>query len=275
MLFYYIPLSDDISSLRLHFFLFFCIGLYLLLASSLSYRLITVVISENISFIYPFFAGSITFFVLLYVYMVKFESNLIFITSISTANLLFCATLIGAALSSAVKRPGELVPVCLTAAIADLISVIKGPTKSMVEDITAYYDKGMEGTPPFVDFILVKVGIPGFEIPVPLFGVTDWVLLVLLSSALLRMQKNDNLLVYKKKKSKFIYLPVSALALFAGLVFAQLTQEFIPAMVFIALFFLIYLVVKIEVHKKLYRTDIIYSLIFPLMVVTSVLLFVR
>ncbi len=270
----YIPLPENISSFQLSFTFFFCIGLYLLLASSLSYWVIKVVINEKAQMIFPFVGGSFILFLFIYIWGVYLNANLKLLSGISTANLFFCASLIGAALSSAIKRPGELVPVCITAAIADLISVMKGPSKSMVKDITAYYDQGMEGAPPFIDFILIKVGIPGYEIPVPLFGVTDWILLVLLSSALIRLQMNDNLLASSTHKRNRIYLPVSAVALFVGLVFAQVTQQFIPAMVFIALFFLVYLIVKIKVHKSLHRVDIIYSLVFPAIVVASLMLFV-
>ncbi len=270
----YIPLPENISSFQLSFTFFFCIGLYLLLASSLSYWVIKVVINEKAQMIFPFVGGSFILFLFIYIWGVYLNANLKLLSGISTANLFFCASLIGAALSSAIKRPGELVPVCITAAIADLISVMKGPSKSMVKDITAYYDQGMEGAPPFIDFILIKAGIPGYEIPVPLFGVTDWILLVLLSSALIRLQMNDNLLASSTHKRNIIYLPVSAVALFVGLVFAQVTQQFIPAMVFIALFFLVYLIVKIKVHKNLHRVDIIYSLVFPAIVVASLMLFV-
>ena len=140
----YIPLPENISSFQLSFTFFFCIGLYLLLASSLSYWVIRVVINEKAQIIFPFVGGSFILFLFIYIWGVYLNANLKLLSGISTANLFFCASLIGAALSSAIKRPGELVPVCITAAIADLISVMKGPSKSMVKDITAYYDQGME-----------------------------------------------------------------------------------------------------------------------------------
>lgn len=273
MLAYFIPLPATISSFQHNLIHLISIALYLLLASSLSYGVIRGVISQKSQTVFPYAIGSAGLFVLVYIYVMYFEANLLLATAVSTANLLFCASLLGSCLSCAIKRPGELVPVCLTAAVADVASVLKGPTKSMVEDITAYYDKGLEGVPPLVDFILIKATIPGYDIPLPLFGVTDWILIVLLSSSLLRMQMNDNLLDNRYSRNTLIYLPVSVVALYVCLVFAQISQKFIPAMLFIVLFFLFYLIVQLKVYKKLQKVDYVYSLVFPALVVASIYLF--
>ncbi len=268
-----LPLPQNSSDFQLNLVLYFFTGTYLLLASSLSLRVIRQVMEEKPGRVTAAIVGSVALFFFLYLLNANFNFSPIIMVGISTANLLFCASLIGTVLSSAIRRPGELVPVCLTSAIADFMSVMTGPTKIMAEDISTYYDQGMTGEPPFVDFILIKAGIPGFAIPLPLFGITDWILLILLSSALLRMGENDNLLAAKEKWKNYIYLPISVLALFGSLLFAQITQRFVPAMVFIALFFLIYLVVRMKIHRKLQKTDMVYSFVFPAMVAALLFLF--
>ena len=272
---YFIPLPANIGTFQHNLIHLIFIALYLLLASSLSYGVIRQVIRQDSPIVIPYAIGSVGLFALIYICVVYFEVNLLLVSAVSTANLLFCASLLGTILSSAVKRPGELVPVSLTAAVADVVSVLKGPTKSMVEDITSYYDKGLEGVPPLVDFILIKATIPGYYIPLPLFGVTDWILIVLLSSSLLRMHMNDNLLDKRDTRNTILYLPVSVVALYVCLVFAQISQQFIPAMLFITLFFLSYLIVKFRVYKKLHKVDYVYSLFFPGLVAASIFIFVQ
>lgn len=268
-----LPLSDEISNFYLQPLLLLVYGGYLLLASTLVYPIMRRIIGmEKVHFL-SYCGFSLVLFLLLYWYGINFSHENMVVAGIFTANLLFGATLIGAGLSSAVKRAGELVPVCLTAATADLMSVYKGPTKHMIEDITAYYEKGMEGIPPFIDFIVVKIGVPGFVKPVPLFGVTDWVLMVLLSTALLRLGKSDNILGKMGWRQTIVYLPVTALALYVGLITANLAGTFIPAMVFIAGIFLLYLVICIRVHQQLEKGDIVLCLVFPVLVAGVIFLY--
>ncbi len=273
VVFYYFPVPEGISSFQQNLILFLFVAMYLLLASSLTYRIIKFVLLKDRAEVFIYSAVALFLFLLIYGYARIYDYSAVLIAGLSTANLLFAAGIAGTVLSSAIKRTGELVPVCLTAATADLMSVIKGPTKGMIEDISAYYEQGMIGPPPFVDFIVVKAGIPGYDVPLPLFGVTDWVLVALLSASLLRLNKTDNLLPgVRLAQERFLYLPVSAFALFAGLVTAQITGLFLPAMVFIVLFFLAYLVIKLKVHRELERSDVLYSFLLPSCIVVVILL---
>jgi hypothetical protein len=267
------PVPENITSFQLNLVVFSFVGFYLVLASSLSHKVIIKVFDEENKVLYSIICFSVGLFLVIFIYVRFFGNSSKIVSSVSTANLLFAATIVGAGLSSAVKRVAELVPICVTAAIADMMSVLQGPTKEMIESISTYYQEGMTGTPPLVDFIVIKFGIPGFEVPMPLFGVTDWVLVVLVSSAMIRLQKNDNLFGNFEHPGNVLYFPVAAAALFVGLVVAQITNSFIPAMVFIAIFFLLFLLIKLKVYKEMRKTDVAYSFVFPAIVVFSLLLF--
>lgn len=263
LVFYYLPVPQEISPYLIILISFCCIGIYLVLASSLSYQLMNDVIKMTGRSLKLYICLSCLLFALIYLYVRLSGSSSIVIASFSTANLLFISTVIGAALSSAVKRVAELIPICITAAVADWISVIKGPTKEMVESLTTYYEAGMEGIPPMVDFIVIKVGIPGYSIPMPLFGMTDWIFIILLSSALVRLQRVDNLFWRWGNRKIYLYFPVAAAALFTGVIWAQTINSYIPAMVFISTIFLLFLFVKLRIYKEVKKTDIRYSIIFP------------
>jgi hypothetical protein len=275
VLFFYFPIPSETSLFQRNLILFLFIGLYLLLASCLTYRTIKVVLSESSAEISKYCAVVALLFLLLYGSARIYDQSTVVIAGLATANLLFGASIAGTLLSSAVKRTAELVPVCLTAATADVMSVVKGPTRGMIEDISSYYEEGMEGAPPFVDFIVVKAGIPGFDIPVPLFGVTDWILVSLLSASLLRLKKSDNIMPGNGVLAKYFFFPISALALYSGLIVAQITELFLPAMVFISFFFLLYLSIKMKVHRELKKSDIVYSFILPSCVVVVILIVSR
>lgn len=270
-----LPVPQTFTAIQLNLVVLFFTGFYLLLASSLSHRIIIEVFEEERETLFLIICFSVLLFCLLYIYVRLFGHSSNIVASISTANLLFVATVIGAGLSSAVTRVAELVPICVTAAIADLMSVLKGPTKEMIKNISTYYEEGMTGVPPIVDFIVIKVGVPGFVVPMPLFGVTDWVLITIISSAMIRLRKSDNLLITPGRLGNTLYFPVATAALFLGLVFAQATNMFFPAMVFISTIFLLYLLMKHKVHKEMGKLDILYSFAFPAVVVLLVFVFFR
>ncbi len=270
---FYLPLSIDFSPFQLHLVTFFFIGFYLVLASSLAYQVINKVLVEEKKVLIITVGMSIVLFFAIYGYIRFFESSVLIAASVSTANLLFMASIIGAGLSSAIKRLAELVPICVTAAIADLVSVLRGPTKDMIEGISDYYEEGLVGEPPIIDFIIIKAGIPGFDIPIPLFGMTDWIFIVLISSAMIRLGKTDNLFEKSVTTVNYLYFPVATAALLAGIVFAQITNSFIPAMVFISGVFLLFLAIKYKIHKEMEKIDIVYSIVFPVIIVSAILVF--
>jgi len=272
ILFFYFPLPLRISSFQLNLTLYLFTGGYLFLASTLSYRVILNVFEMKKIQLSVLLLLVLAIFTCVTYYKSEMGPQNIVLAAVATANLLFGATILGALLSVAVKRVGELVPVCLTAVAADVMSVYKGPTKAIAEDISKYYSSGLEGRPPLVDSVLIKAGVPGFEVPVPLFGVSDWILLVVLSSALLRLNKTDNLLSQTEDYCNFFFMPVTVLALYASIVTAQITHIFLPAMVFICTLFLLFIIAKYKVHLFLEKVDYRNCLIFPTLAAAMILL---
>ena len=268
----YLPVPESAGSVQRSFATFFFIALYVLLASNLTYRTIILVFRTKADKLYLYGAAVFGFFLVLY-FVAAFWGQSRLLSALSTANLLGGAALAGAALSTAVKRIGELLPICIIAATADIMSVMGGPSRIMADDIAVYYTSGMEGAPPFIDHIIIKAGLPGFTIPVPLFGVTDWILVALLSSSLLRLNTSDNLLSKTGSTGKHLFLPVSACALYAAIVVAQTTGVFVPAMLFISLIFLLYLFADFKLHRELRKSDLLYSILFPAAIVLLLFLY--
>ena len=273
VLIYHLPVPQSFTDQYPSLLIIVIVGVYFLAASSLTHRVMNSAFSlqRNEVLGYLFMVGLVMAAAVLY--SRSNGSFGIIGSALATANILFGATVLGSVLSTAIKRIGELVPVCITAAVADAISVSKGPTKAFAADLTVYYEGGMAGPAPLVDFIIIKAGLPGLEARVPLFGVTDWIFVVVLSSALVRLGKTDNLLSAGKKSGEYLFFPVSALALYLGFIVAQVTGTFVPAMVFMTSFFLVFLVLQYNLHKKLKRADIYYSCFFPCAVAVVLLLY--
>ncbi|MEE4242003.1 MAG: hypothetical protein V2I36_11100 [Desulfopila sp.] len=272
LIFAWLPIPENAGSVQRSLISFFFIALYILLAANLAYRTIVVIINSGTGILYHCAAAVVVIFGVLYVFSGIWGKSQI-LSAFLTAILLFGAAAAGAVLSTAVKRIGELLPLCLTAATADLMSVLRGPTRVMADDIVAYYEGGMEGTPPFIDYVIIKAGIPGFSIPVPLFGVTDWILVALLSASLFRLNTSENIFSGGAAMGKHVFLPVSACSLYAAIVIAQITGVFIPAMLFISFFFLLFLFSHFKLYRELRKSDLFYSIVFPGSVALLVLLF--
>lgn len=266
------PFSQSITSFHYNVIIYLSVALSMVIASSMAYRVVCETFSLSSAEVWGYLILVGALFACLYTALYWDGGSSFGIDVVWSANLLFGATLLGGVLSSAVKRVGELVPVCLTAAVADAMSVAVGPTRSMAEDLVVYYHKGMEGPPPLVDLIVVKTAVPGSARSFPLFGVTDWILVVLLSAALLRMKKTDNIFPRAMNWRSWVYVPISALGLYCAVVLAQLTGVFIPAMVFIAAFFVVFLFARYDLQHELKRIDVTYSAMFPLAVAALILL---
>ena len=159
--------------------------------------------------------------------------------ALKSAMLLLVATIVGAALARYVKRLWEIVPVCVVMTLADFASWFKGPTSGFVRQIEQYY-RTLEGPPPLIDMILVKLAFPGSVNLAPVFGVSDWIMVVFFALVARRHGVNDNLLgnrgeVLAQSGRIGAYLPVSVVALFMANMLAQVTGLFIPALPLIAL----------------------------------------
>ena len=206
-----------------------------------------------------------------FVYMVMRHGTVkgVWITSLGTANLIVFACLVASWMIHPLKRPSELVPLCSVVALTDLFSVFAGPTRHLVECITAYYEKGMQGPPPLADYILVKISVPGFNAAMPLFGVSDWIILVFLSSALTKFGFSDNLagksiLAMKKNNRLTLYLPAAALGLMVSIVGAQVSGMFLPALPFVVICFMAYALIRYPQIRDLNKREWLIMSVFSL-----------
>ena len=161
------------------------------------------------------------------------------LTLIKSALLLLVATLTGAALARYVQRLWEIIPVCIVMSLADLSSWLYGPTAGFSREIQQYY-LAPEGPAPLIDMFLVKLAFPGPAGLAPVFGISDWIMVVFFAIVSRRYAINDNLIgrsgkTLAQRGRIGRYLPVSVAALFVAIVLAQTTGLFIPVLPLMAL----------------------------------------
>ncbi len=177
-----------------------------------------------------------------------------------TANLLVFASLLGSWIVAPLKRPAELLPLCLVMSFVDIFSVAGGPTKEIAETLEKYYRSGMKGPAPAGDFILIKIPTPGLEKLVPLFGLADWIIIVFLAAYAAKFSISDNITGHSlhhmvKNRRLSFYLPVPVLGLIAGIFLARFLGIFLPALPVIVLFFLGYIMIKHPEVRNLTNSD--------------------
>jgi hypothetical protein len=176
------------------------------------------------------------------------------LTALKSGLLLLVATVTGAALARYVRRLWEVVPVCIVMTMADFVSWSVGPTSEFARVIEEYY-RAPEGPPPIIDMVLVKLAFPGQAGLLPVFGVSDWIMVVFFAIVAARYGVNDNLLGpsgVRLARQGCIgrYLPVSVAALFVATVLAQATGLFIPALPLIAIIMLLWYAVRYLVVRQ-------------------------
>lgn len=161
------------------------------------------------------------------------------LTTVKSALLLLVATVTAAALARYVQRLWEIVPICIVMTLADFSSWLAGPTASFSQQIEHYYlTPGAKA--PLIDMVLIKLAFPGTSILMPVFGISDWIMVVFFAIVARRHGINDNLIgsageTLARHKRLGRYLPVSVVALFTAIVLAQSSGLFIPALPLIAL----------------------------------------
>lgn len=166
------------------------------------------------------------------------------LSAIKSGLLLLIATLIGAALARYIQRLWEIIPVCIVMTLADFASWSYGPTAVFTQQIEQYYLTA-EGPPPLIDMLLVKLAFPGPVGLAPLFGISDWIMVVFFAIVARRYTINDNLLgppgeILARLGQIGRYLPISVVALFIAILLAQTSGLFIPALPLIALIVLLW-----------------------------------
>ncbi|WP_462268621.1 hypothetical protein [Desulfobacter sp.] len=196
------------------------------------------------------------------------KSNII--TTLSTTTLVLLACVAGHWLVIPMKRPSEFIPIGVAVALSDIFSVFSGPTRTFAENISDYYREGMTGPVPLVDFFLVKMPMPGNDYFMPVFGITDWVVVALLSAGALRFSMNDNLFSLAgspQAQNKFrAFFPVAGIGLILSIVAARSTNLYLPALPFIVIVFLGVMAAKYPAVRKLRPEEI------RAMIVVSVLI---
>ena len=163
---------------------------------------------------------------------------------IKSGLLLLVATLIAAALARYVRRLWEVVPICIVMSLADFASWRYGPTATFSRQIEQYY-RTATGPPPLIDMLLIKLAFPGPLGLAPVFGISDWIMVVFFAIVAGQHGINDNLLGVSgenlpRQGRIGRYLPVPVLALFVATLLAQTTGLFIPALPLIALTMLLW-----------------------------------
>ncbi len=194
-----------------------------------------------------------------------------------TANLLVFANLLGTWIIHPLKRQAELIIICLVMALADLFSIIHGPTSNLMDTIRGYYESGMKGPPPVSDFLLIKIPVPGLAHLQPLFGVSDWIIVVFLSAAAARFHINDNLtgralFAMAEDRRPGLYFPVAAAALVATLFAAAVLRQFIPALPVIAVVFATFILIQHPSSRQLIRSDWLLMALFTAIMLTLLVL---
>ena len=183
-----------------------------------------------------------------------------FVFILGTANLLVFANLLGTWIVTPLKRPAELFPLCLVMSLADIFSVVGGPTSEIAGILEKYYKSGMTGQVPAGDFIVIKIVIPGLPNMVPVFGLADWVIIAFLTASAVRFKMNDNPAgksvghMVRSRRVSF-YLPAGAFGLIAAVFAAHFFKLFLPALPMIAFFFLVWIMIKYPEARHLNRQD--------------------
>ena len=161
------------------------------------------------------------------------------LAAIKSGLLMLIATLIGTALARYVQRLWEIIPIGIAMALADFASWMFGPTASFTKQLQQYYREPI-GPPPFIDMVLIKLAVPGSGRLAPIFGLSDWIMVVFFVVVASRFGINDNLIgasgeTLARQKKFGRYLPVSAVALLFAISLARISGIFIPALPLIAL----------------------------------------
>lgn len=171
--------------------------------------------------------------------------------ALHTANLLFFACLLGHWLVMPLKRAAELVPLCFVMSLVDIYSVFRGPSKELTETLAMHYTSPEPTLTPTVDFLLIKLPLPYHSSLMPVFGVADWIIIVMLSAAAAKFSLDDNLI----RRLGAGYVPVAIVGLLVTIFAARELGIYLPALPMIALCFLAVMGLRAPEILKLSRAE--------------------
>jgi hypothetical protein len=195
---------------------------------------------------------------------------------LSTGNLLVLACLVGPWLCLALKRPSEIVLLAAFVLMIDGISVLAGPTRVISDMLKPYYKGGMKGPVPLSDVLILKTAVPGLAQAMPVFGVSDWVMLVFFAAACMKFNIRDNLLgegldeMVRKRRVSGLFLPVTGAGLIIAVIAAQGLGLFLPALPFMALVLIFYLTARFPETRRLDSRDWIAAAILTMVIGAAV-----
>jgi hypothetical protein len=207
-------------------FLFLIIPLYLIILAAAACRMDTWVRMNTMR---PLAWSAALWAVFgLLIWIVRARPDLPVPILVANLLLLACSSVLGVYLAWSVKRVDELVPICTVMICVDAWTVLKGPARMFAEDVGEYYARGAHGTPPWADMFLVRIVVPGTGSTLPLFGIPDWICLVLLTAALVRLVGSGSIGKGSRSSRVLIALPLSGLI--GGIFVAHICDVAIPGM---------------------------------------------
>ncbi|MFP4583630.1 MAG: hypothetical protein ACLFN9_09685 [Desulfococcaceae bacterium] len=176
---------------------------------------------------------------------------------LNTAHLLVMGNVLGGWLVSPLRRMSELIPLGAVLLMADLFSVFRGPSKEIAETLEKFYKSGMEGPAPLVDFIILRIPVPGAERLMPVFGVSDWIAAAFLSAAAFRFGVRDNLVGPEPREGRPVdfFLPAASAGLLAALFLAWTIDRFVPALPVVVVVFLLVTALRRPARLRPTRED--------------------
>jgi hypothetical protein len=112
----------------------------------------------------------------------------------------------------------------------------------------------------------------------PVFGVSDWVMLVFFAAACMKFNIRDNLLgegldeMVRKRRVSGLFLPVTGAGLIIAVIAAQGLGLFLPALPFMALALILYLTARFPETRRLDSRDWIAAAILTMVIGAAVTL---
>lgn len=202
--------------------------------------------------------GGLGFLLFGFARLTGFTGDILYI--VGTANLLVFANLLGSWMATPLTRPAELVPLSVLVSLVDIFSVVGGPTREIAEIIEKYYRSGRVGPVPISDFILIKLPVPGFPAMLPVFGVSDWIIIAFFTASAFKFRLNDNLFgagVHRMADGPKLlpYFPFAAFGLILAIAVARWLNIFIPALPMVTLTFLICMMFRHPAIRTLEHSD--------------------
>lgn len=178
---------------------------------------------------------------------------------INTFSLLTAAACLGIWLSTEIEKAGHLLPVCIIAAGVDILSVARGPSAVVVQEIEnhlVHMAAGRLHLPPITSYLILHYPQPGQGLAMML-GVGDLAFFAILAGAVVKMGLPR------------INIPLLALWGFAAVIVSGIFQAAIPALPFIGVGFIL---TNIR-HIKLERSEWLLTLAFVVAIIIAGVIF--